>query len=776
MNISSFNPIIGNIHNQNTVNKRGKFNNLSPLVQDTISFGASASTRKLVDDLKKLNPTGTHCIKFSDVEKVYEYFGYKKPEEGHTKFTGPYGQYANFKKQNPVDPNTAKDLIRSLKHVDDFQGELIIFDHEPTTEEITEWQQRISTRTPYDGYVNQYAIDNKDRLQTVSSPIEEVVTTSVDKEQDKAVNELKGKISLLLVSISQKQEDFDALVGAYNEIKEVAKQNKIEFPQDTIQILDDQIKAKSEEFSTAKTNLETYKEKLSKNNMLSDEEKNNIDMYENEVIDFSDIEESIINIEEIYSSESEKQTQLTEQVIEAITQFDVNDKAVQEQLLNISGLIDEASKFPHMKKGVVEKLNKLYSTIEKKLKKINNKIDEYRSVEQNKTSISRLDEILKKVGSINATGFATSIPELVEINSLLATEVTPIITVTEDEKVARGIEQIEKFNRRASQAQRAIEQTTTGNKPVEQSVEPKIEEQSIPIVPKVEEQPTVIEQKIEVPPATTASTITFDPPLTKNITTNTSLIEKRTQLLKSKLTEKIMPLQLPSVKGAVAELVNGKFNSASFNEVQNGSVSIQEFAKDLASSVVKTDEFSRVKNSARFAFLNGVYDASTNKPEEIFALNGKESRELYKAIQDGKKEISVASINIALGSNVNLDAIDSKFNEYNTKLDSIDKKKSEQIADEVLKYMPPILDKDFALVLLKLSNEGTYYELLLDDECPEKLRTTLLETFWKKVDSDNGTNYAPTVMKNYTDEQQRIKEAEMQKRKLESIKKIDWTL
>ena len=294
--------------------------------------------------------------------------------------------------------------------------------------------------------------------------------------------------------------------------------------------------------------------------------------------------------------------------------------------------------------------------------------------------------------------------------------------------------------------------------------------------PKIEEQPVAVEQKIEVPPTATTSTITFDPPLAKNITTNTGLIERRTQQLKSKLTEKIMPLQLPSVKGAVAELVDNKFDSASFNEVQNGSVSVQEYAKDLVSSVVKTDEFNRVKNSARFAFLNGVYNASTNKPEEIFALNGKESRELYKAIQEGKKEIKIGSANISLGSNMNLDTVDVMFNEYNTKLDSIDKEKSKKIADAVLKYMPSIPDNKFALVLLKLSNEGTYYELLLNDDCPEKLKTTLLETFWKKVDADNGTNYTSSVMANYAEEQKRIKELEMQKRKLESIKTMDWTL
>ena len=223
-------------------------------------------------------------------------------------------------------------------------------------------------------------------------------------------------------------------------------------------------------------------------------------------------------------------------------------------------------------------------------------------------------------------------------------------------------------------------------------------------------------------------------------------------------------------------MIDEKFNSGDFAEVQNGSVTIQDFAKNLASNVVKTKAFNRTKNSARFAFLNGVNNSSTNKPEEIFGLNGKQSRELYQAIKDGKKEIEVASIKINIGPNINMDEIDTTFNKYNTKLGNIDKKKGEKIADEILKYMPSIPSDKFALVLLKLSHEGTYYELLLNKDCPAKLKTTLLETFWDNFDSENGTNYASKVMENYEEEQKKVKEAEMQKRKLESIKTIDWTL
>ena len=70
MHINSFNPIINNIYKQNIRNERSQFNNLSPLSKDTISFGASASTRKLVEDFLK-----EHSIIDVTVEDILNSFG-----------------------------------------------------------------------------------------------------------------------------------------------------------------------------------------------------------------------------------------------------------------------------------------------------------------------------------------------------------------------------------------------------------------------------------------------------------------------------------------------------------------------------------------------------------------------------------------------------------------------------------------------------------------------------------------------------------------------------
>ena len=159
-------------------------------------------------------------------------------------------------------------------------------------------KQRIAERTPSKGYVNSYAIDNKERLQSNSALIGDATVIDSEKEQDKNINELKAKISIIMTSLSQQQEDFEALVAEYGEIKENAQRNKIQLPQEVITSINEQIKAQIEGFSLVQTTLESYKEKLSKNSMLSDEEIGDLNLYQDMEIDYSQIEEAIMNLEE----------------------------------------------------------------------------------------------------------------------------------------------------------------------------------------------------------------------------------------------------------------------------------------------------------------------------------------------------------------------------------------------------------------------------------------------------------------------------------------------
>ncbi|MBQ9795585.1 MAG: hypothetical protein IJW36_01305, partial [Clostridia bacterium] len=109
MKISSFNPMIKSIHNQCVLNERKNFNNLTPLTQDTISFGASASAKKLVEKLKAYNPNGQYNIKQTEAETIYKYFGYEveNGRSSHKTVTGPYGQTYTYSNQSFIDPSNA---------------------------------------------------------------------------------------------------------------------------------------------------------------------------------------------------------------------------------------------------------------------------------------------------------------------------------------------------------------------------------------------------------------------------------------------------------------------------------------------------------------------------------------------------------------------------------------------------------------------------------------------------------------------------------------------
>ena len=462
MKISSFNPMIKSIHNQCVLNERKNFNNLTPLTQDTISFGASASAKKLVEKLKAYNPNGQYNIKQTEAETIYKYFGYEveNGRSSHKTVTGPYGQTYTYSNQSFIDPSNASALIRGIQMADEFNGELLLFSKKPSDEQILEWKQRIAERTPTKGFENSYAIDNKERLDALHVQEEETFEVDSSKEQERAINELKCRVSNIAVSISHQEEDFEALVGSYEEIKENAIKNQIEIPQEEIQKVDKQIAKKREDFSFAKSTIETFKDKLSKNNMLSEEEISTLDTYENEDIDISDAEDAVINFEDIYSEQESRQTELVRKIIDEITEFKSNIGLVNSQAKNIKKIIDEAAQNPDFKESLIDKLNTLYFSLEKKLSRINTKVDNYKKVETTKKSISKLNSILNKIKVYNNGGLGESIPELLELNKLIETEVKPMLSITEDEKTAKRVERIEKFNKKVEQSQVQAQQNS----------------------------------------------------------------------------------------------------------------------------------------------------------------------------------------------------------------------------------------------------------------------------------------------------------------------------
>lgn len=763
MKISSFNPMIKSVHNQAFMSARREFNNLSPLTQDTISFGSSASTRKLVEELKQTNTNGIHTLSFSDVEKVYKYFGFKRSDEGHVKFTGPYGQYAKFKKQNPVDVNTAKDLIRSLKYVDELHGELVTFEKEPTREEIELWKKRIEENTPNIGFVNEYAVDNKERLAALHEQEEPEIDST--KEQEKAVNRFKIELSSTSAKLEKITEDFEATQELFEETKQKAITHKIELPQNTLDEVDKKIKKKGQEIAAAKDTIENYDKKLNKGIPLTEEESEKVNSYQNLDNDLSSLFNEVIEIEQICTTGIENQNALIENILSAIKKFENNAELLRTQSNDIKNIIDEASTYANFKRSLINKLYSLHASLEEKLSKISEKVESYAKVETQKEPISKLKTILNKINEYNNGGLGNSLPELIELNKIIENEITPIITFSEDDKKAKSLDRIEKFNQKVEQAQSHRKADTP--KQIKPEPKPQVIEQmeiQLPEEPVILET-TPIEQKLEISPEER---------------TIINLLEEKTQKFKSKLIDNIIPIGLDSVRVALAKLVDANFDAISLSKVNDNNTTAEKFTLELTRTIAKTPEFNRLKNAARFAFLNSVYKSSTNKQSEIFALDATQTKYVFEAIKNGQREIEVQTdttpITISLPQDYDLNDVNPIFEKYNTKTSEQKKEIEKRIVAEILKYAPNFSEEELHPILMHLSQDGSYYELLTNDDCNKTLRTTLLTTFWKNYDKVHGTNFESQVLQNLDDEEKKIKAAEMQKRKLESIKKMDWSL
>ena len=123
-----------------------------------------------------------------------------------------------------------------------------------------------------------------------------------------------------------------------------------------------------------------------------------------------------------------------------------------------------------------------------------------------------------------------------------------------------------------------------------------------------------------------------------------------------------------------------------------------------------------------------------------------------------------------------LKKMEQKLGEYNVLLRDIDSKESGLVLDKILSYVPNFPKEEMQNLILSLSTEGSYLKLLTDETVDSKLKSSVLEDFWKSYDNTYSTNYTVQVLENFEEEQQRKVAAETQRKKLESVDKIDWSL
>lgn len=778
MNIYSFNPALSSLNtNNNIVSKKAKsdYNFSNVLHQDTVSFGAGANVRKKVLELKGYNSSGNYDVKRRDVVKIYEYFGYKQTGTGkHDKFTGPYGQVLTLASKDPVDAGCANDLISAIKRADSLNGELVIFSNEPSAAELLTWKDRLSSSSPKEGFVNQYA---QEMLPAANVEDNEI---SVEKETQKQINQLKTQIDTLNKKITNYEQSLNELSQCFEKDKVEWSENKVAISPDTITFVETSLSEKKAELEDVKKCVNYYKSKLNDNNMLSDEELEKLNQYSSQQFDLAEIKQAIDEMEAEYLLKLDEKDLFSKKIDSTVTEVESYISNVSSKLEEVENEMQEPAVRLTLKKDTLIEMESLLCSLKQGLGKLSRKLEEYTLLDVSSFSISELESKLQALTNVGTNDDKLH-SQYQELLSLYEQNVLSITKASADSK------RIEKFEKKYG-AKPQVEQKTQAEAP---QVQTSVVENEPIVAPVVNVEPevksVVVEEKRVEPQVVLENVQPVDDmppaPLAQDVkpVVQLSFKDAKIQKIKEKLISKIVPLPIPSVVCSISDIVDSKFDIDRFDKIESGEMTVQTFASDIVREVSKTAEYSMIKNATRFAFLHSVYSASENKPEAIYKLDSKQTKQLYEMISKGNKDIRLSTsdgyLDIVLSSAFNMSSVEELFNAFNISVSSPEKRQDGRCLDKLLQYLPfELTDSDEIDVIKTLLTEGSYYELLLEDESSPVLIRTLLELFWKKYDAQNGKSVTPLVISKYEQiESERETEA-MQQMKLESVDEVDWTL
>ena len=765
MNIYN-NPVYGRVNVLNYSNPL-KTRNVNSLSADTVSFGASVNMRKKIEEYKTYNSSGNHSIKRAEAERIYEYFGFKKKsEKTHIKYEGPYGQTIVIKRQNPIDPGAANDLISAIKRADMFNGELIVFDAEPSPEEIEKWTKIISERKPEKGYVNQYSLD-LDAQKTVEEDAKPTEVAKAEKQDEKKLNNLKKQINLFLAKVSNAENNLSNIQAEFSKLKSECLQNGLSIPKTDFTDVEEQIKTEKERIKSIKDTVTSYKEKMSLNKKLSDEEKAQLAEYLKEDFSFENIKSAIGVIEEncinaltnrddLYS----KLSSLINSASETIINYEI-------QLDEIKHCLSEASICMCLNAKDSKMLEQMTSKVERKFNEAKKQIEKYSDANLEEKSNQQLKTMNDNLSSIMNGQIVHLGEELENIQKIVNQKVIPYITYSPEDIEKLRQKRLDDFNKKVDYAS-SNEQKIVDIQPKEQSeavvetVEEPVNVRNDEVPPSIsqQEQPTI--QKIEIVP-------------------QMNVRERKVLPFKEKLVEKTAPLPIKSVQSEMTTLIDSLFDVDSFVAIQKEKDGVQNFVNALISKIAQTPEYKRLKNASRYALLETISKNSSKMPAQIYSLPISQLRNVYAQMVAGNKELefytpSGIPVNVPLKKDVDLKKMEQKLGEYNVLLRDIDSKESGLVLDKILSYVPNFPKEEMQNLILSLSTEGSYLKLLTDETADSKLKSSVLEDFWKSYDNTYSTNYTVQVLENFEEEQQRKVAAETQRKKLESVDKIDWSL
>ncbi len=403
LSITQFSNFI-NIHNNKKQNKTFLYST-NGLKQDTVSFRANIDTNfKEIEELKQLEPSGQFHLRQSEIIPICcKYFGFIKEDGEHIKLTGPYGQVMVIRNIDPVDVASASEFIKAIKRVDEYNGELIIFNQKTTQEEMDYWKEKVHSEKPIrDGNIYAQALQQQKRIsQTRKKQMAQQLANA-------EIRELREKISLL--NLAKKEEKLAKLKDRFNTAKEDFKAHQYdEISKEEILDIEKLLRLKTKKLDTVR-NIEN---KLSQNKKLTKEEKNNVDKFASE-FDLSEIEAKINKIEDLFlgfleqqpSLESKKQNEvLEEEMIKTISDFKDNNTKAIERLQLILAQLDSGNLnlTNEQKEKIKSELKQHISKMELNPAKLitNKQIPLYsESPEQLKANIEKIKSVIAEIETL----------------------------------------------------------------------------------------------------------------------------------------------------------------------------------------------------------------------------------------------------------------------------------------------------------------------------------------------------------------------------------------
>ncbi|MBQ4646631.1 MAG: hypothetical protein IJB79_04715 [Candidatus Gastranaerophilales bacterium] len=739
MNINSLNSVRNVTLDRETPKK---WHCLNALKFDSISFCGKSSTVEKIEFLKTMPREAKYSQDLGEIIKVYEHFGFveQRSEGSHHTYIGPYGQIATFVKHNRYEDCKGVDrLVAALNRLDEFDGELIIFQGEPSQEQIDNWKEIIATRTPLEGHCNKYALEMKQ-----NSPDEQANQVDEKKEQEKLINNQKIELKALLKTVEVLEKEFESAKNEYEYMKNSSKEAKVSLSSDILAQANEVIQEIQNTIVELKEKISAKESKLKRKMSLTDSDKTSLDALRSEAREkITQLENIVDTLLEEHCAKASNKEKTIENIDLTIDKLSIKIQKAKAVLDKANTAMNEARFYRILNINVVTKIDYLIEQVTRNVSKVESLIFETRKVIEKNPDGEALEESFKKINKVNES-WDRYMSEVCVLDEMIEKEVLSITAFTQQELAESASKKVDEY------ASRYVSQTKETQK--EEQKQPEVVE----VVEVVEEQPVIVEQK------------------------ETKSSEKVFERFKAKMAQKLSLVSLPAACEAYMQLLDEKLDFASMSSqlcnAQNANIVI----KSIANSIANTKESARIKNATRFALLHSVYLNSKNPQNEIYNLNSKQARQLFDEISLGKTKISILNqdfkIDLNLNNKIQIDGINEMFKEFNEPMSSKPLKLNQQVLAYLISYVPRLTNEKIDNIQTLLRQQGGYFELLANENCAQNLREILLEEFFKAYDEQYGTNISEKVMQNYKQELEKIEQEKQHQEKLDLFESLDWTL